>query len=101
MDDIYHRLKSRVGHTESNKLKHSFGGESFTFKDWYAYVGAPALVFAILMLSKPCFITETIVDKVGKEKKSIKWAQAIVYSVIIGIIIDIALYGLFFRKCKK
>lgn len=103
MDDIYHRLKSRLGSVESmemgHKMKHRLG-EKLSFKDWYIYIGIPILVLLALVLARPCFVSETVTDRAGKEKKNVKWAQAITYSLVIGAVIDVAIYGLIFRKSK-
>jgi hypothetical protein len=109
MDDIYKKLCSKAGVDNnfsfgddylSNGKNRGDSDEVFKFKMWYIYIVFPLLVFIILWFNKPCFVSDTLYDTTGKEVKKVNFSKALVYSFILGIIIDLGVYGMFLRKCK-
>jgi len=107
MDDIYKKLCNKAGvdnfsfgddYLSDRKGKDS--DEVFKFKMWYIYIVFPVLVFIVLWFNKPCFVADTLYDNTGKAVKKVNFSKAVVYSFILGILIDLGVYGMFLRKCK-
>lgn len=104
MDDIYKKLCNKAGVNNS----FNFGDDDysskkkdiFEFKMWYIYIIFPILAFIILYFNKPCFVADTLYDNTGKMVKKVNLSKAALYAFIIGILIDLGVYGMFLRKCK-
>jgi hypothetical protein len=110
MDDIYKKLCNKAGVDNnfsfgedyvSKKSSSDSSDEMFKFKMWYIYIVFPVLVFIILWFNKPCFVTDTLYDNAGRPVQKINFNKTIMYSFILGILIDLGIYGMFLRKCKK
>jgi len=104
MDDIYKKLCNKAG-VDNFSFGDDYSPSSkkndiFEFKMWYIYIIFPVLVFIILYFNKPCFVVDVLYDNTGKQVKKANLSKTALYAFIIGVLIDLGVYGMFLRKCK-
>ena len=75
-------------------------GFNFNFNPNYVYIAIPAVLFVLLLVTRPNFIkAETKMDD-GTVKNQTSFQKLVVWTLVIGGLLDVGLYGANY-KLKK
>ena len=91
MNELRERVSkySQLPNKEPNRL---INPQKFNVLFPYLYIAPPILIFIILFLIKPSFITNEHIDENNVTSRKMNYTCLIITTLIGGIIIDIALF---------
>jgi hypothetical protein len=103
--DIIHmqeKIKVLQNKVHPFSKKEEGGSSSFLpklkFKRVYLYVGIPIIIAIVLLVLKPKFITDEKVNDEGEAYQSIQMKKVLMWTLILGGVLDVALFGYFYKN---